>query len=393
MPRRLLALALILLTATAHGQTKHKKAAPKGNSFTGILEANFPKWDLNHDGKLAADEVNRLIAERSITGDAAAALASIHVYMRDKKNAPPLTAAMLAHQAGKDGRSERRDQAAKLPHFEDNYQSFRGHLAKAPRELFVGSAPSLAGFSQGNLGDCYFLSAVGAAVARNPAAVKRMFQPHPDGSCELIFANGRRVHVGRLTDAEIALGSSAGEQGLWLNVLEKGFGLLKIHTSRNAHRGGETSLDAIASGGDADDTIELLTGHKADYLPIRRGKGKHLPPPNEAQVPMLMGKLRQAFRVTNAVHPLVCCGTSSGKLPPGVIDDHDYAILGFNTSTDSVLVWNPWGNHHQPKGPPGLQNGYVVEGGRFSVPLHDFVRIFEGVYYETALPPQKKHRK
>jgi hypothetical protein len=172
-------------------------------------------------------------------------------------------------------------------------------------------------------------------------------------------------------------------------MLEKGFGQLKLRTSKAVHHSG-LGLDVISTGGDADDTIELLTGHRAGYLAIRNGKGKHRLPPAENRIPLLAAQLRQILRVGNAVHPLLCCGTSTGKLPPGVVTDHDYAILDYDSSNDSVLVWNPWGNHLTPKGAPGLQNGYAVEGGKFSVPLHDFVRIFEGVYYETAMLPHKR---
>ncbi len=381
-----LVVVLVASPGLVHAEPEHGKKS----TFATIVEANFSKWDLNHDGRLSVEETSKLVGDRAITGDAAGALAAIHVYLRSKKHSTPLTLEMLTHYTGtREG--ERRDKAEQVSHFEANYRAFRNHIAKAPRELFVGNAPSLTGFHQGHLGDCYFLSAVGAAVARNAAAVRNMFHPQPNGSCELTFGNGKRVHVSRLTDAEVALGSSAGAQGLWLNVLEKGFGQFKIRTSRNAHHSG-VALDAIAHGGDADDTIELLTGHRGKYLAIRTGKGKDRLPPPENRIPQLTAQIRQIFRIGNAIHPLLCCGTSHGQLPPGIIGNHDYAILGYDSAHDSVLVWNPWGNRHAPKGPPGLQNGYAVEGGKFIVPILEFVRVFEGVYYETALPQHKKKK-
>lgn len=384
MSRLLLLVAVLIASAPSAGAETAKKT-----SFATVVDANFQKWDLNHDGRLSAEEVNRLVGNPSITGDAAAAVAAIHVHLRNHKNSPPFTREMLMQKPGKEEGSERRDKTQKMPHFGSNFLSFRSHIAKAPHELFVGNAPSLTGFSQGLLGDCYFLSAVGAAVARSPAALKSMFHPLPNGACELTFPSGKRVHVSKLTDAELALGSSAGAQGLWLNVLEKGFGLLKIHTSKNGHQSG-VSMDAIAHGGDADDTIELLSGHKGKYFGIRTGKGKDRGPPPENRIPLLTAQLRQVLRLSNAMHPLLCCGTSTAKLPPGVVTDHDYAILGYDASRDAVLVWNPWGNRHKLKGEPGLQNGYETEGGRFSVPLPEFVRIFEGVYYESASPPGRR---
>jgi hypothetical protein len=364
-------------TRLAHTRLEAAKETP----FARIVETNFSKWDLNHDGKLSLEETDKLVGDRAIGGEEAAAVASIHYYLRNQKQSETLSLAMLTHRAG--------EKASHALAVDTRYRGFRSHIAKAPRELFVGNAPSLAGFSQGHLGDCYFVSAVGAAVARSPDAVKSMFNPNPDGSCWLTFANGRRVYVSRLSDAEIALGSSAGSQGLWLNVLEKGFGQVKIRTSKKVHYG-EIGLDAIATGGNADDTIELLSGHRGTYLSIRRGKGKAQMPPAEDRIPLLMAELRQMFFLARTIRPLLCCGTSHySKLPPGIAGGHDYAILGFDQAREEVLVWNPWGNHYTPKGAPGLQHGYAVKGGKFAVPLNDFVRIFEEVYYESAVPARR----
>lgn len=368
----------------------HADSDAKPGSFSAVIEANFSKWDRDHDGKLSPAEIDAVVSNHAVTGDAAAAAAAIHVYQRSKKNqAIALTRDSLEHTAKQKSAAERRDQAEHLPHFEANYAAFKRHIAKAPRTIFVGNAPSFEGFHQGNLGDCYFLAAVGASVNRNPGHLRQLFHVHPDGSCDLTFPTGQRTHVSKLTDAEIALGSNAGEQGLWLNVLEKAFGQVKIQSTRSKMRE-NPAMDAISSGGDADATIKLLTGHRAEYLPIRHGKGKALPPPGPRDLPVVTAKVRALFQTATAVHPLVCVGTSAGKLPPGVVSDHDYAVLGYEAGKGLVHVWNPWGNKHKAKGAEGLENGYNTEGGNFYVPVHEFVQIFEGVYYETGAPPRKR---
>ena len=60
-----------------------------------------------------------------------------------------------------------------------------------------------------------------------------------------------------------------------------------------------------------------------------------------------------------------------------------YAILGMRQG--HVEIWNPWGYkyHFEPKGRPGRRQGYFVESGKFSVPMHDFVQIFGTVNIET----------
>ena len=198
-----------------------------------------------------------------------------------------------------------------MPHFEGNYQAYCGHLKKVPREIFVDKAPTLDAFRQGNLGDCYFLSSVGAAVNLNAAALKSMVHAHPDGSCDLSFRNGIHVHVPRLTDAEICLGSTAGQQGLWLNVLEKGFGLAKLHRAKNAGKEGTVSLDAISKGGDTDETISLFTGARRSCSRIER-KRPHRPPMN-----CLPSKPKRGRYCTRPLPAATCsCADSRGQNAP-----------------------------------------------------------------------------
>lgn len=381
-------LSLVLVFGAFFGSARTEAEPAAKTSFARIVQANFSKWDLNHDGKLSVEETSRLVRDRAITGDEAAALAAIHAYQRNEEHNAPLSRQNLMQKTDDKDSGERRDKPDRVPRFESTFRAFRSHIAKAPRQLFIGNAPSLEGLKQGKLGDCYFLSVVGAAVSRNPAAVKRMFHPNPNGSCELTFPNGSCITVSRLTDAEIALGSTAGAQGLWLNVLEKGFGQVKLRNARKAHYI-QVALDLISSGGSAKETIELLSGHRGEYLTFRSGKEKIRSPKAESRIPHLTAQLRKMFLDAKTTHKLLCCGTGRfDKLPPGIANNHDYAILSFDSTRNQVLVWNPWGNRYKPKGEPGLQNGYMVEGGKFSVPLDDFLRIFRGVFYETHQPPR-----
>lgn len=111
----------------------------------------------------------------------------------------------------------RRDEAASGANLSHNYKSFLKHLQTAPRQLFTKEHPSLEGIAQGHLGDCYFIAGVGAAVHRDPEIVRRLIISRTDGSYEVRFRNGRHIHVPLLTDAELALGSNAGHQGIWLD--------------------------------------------------------------------------------------------------------------------------------------------------------------------------------
>lgn len=356
-------------------------ADPKPGSFAAIVEARFSHWDRNRDGKLTADEVDHLVNNHEITGDEAAAVASLHVYLRDHGPMTRLDKEQLLQAASKKTAAERRDLANKSQHFAEHYEGFRHHIAKAPRELFVGDAPRVQGMSQGHLGDCYFVSTIGAAVNSNPTRLRGIFHPHPDGSCDLVFLSGHRTTVKKLTDAQLALGSSAGDQGVWLNVLEQGLGQMGIIAKKK--RPDDLAIDTIGRGGDPGKVINLLSGRKSDTLELG---GRH------ANDPATVVKLRTLLRGATAGRFLVGCGVGKPpSVPPGIVKDHAYAVLGYDPATDSAVVWNPWGNHFQPKGPPGLEHGYATDHGRFEVPLRDFVHIFGYVEYETTHP--ELHRK
>jgi hypothetical protein len=382
MAVRFLWLLIVLLVPLALAAEPDAK---RRNSISAVLNAQFQHWDKNRDGVLSRDEVDAAIANHKVTGDEAAAAAALHAYFRSDSKAAPLTRNFVIEGAAKNLPEERRDLGNRSQHFEADFEHFRDHIQKAPRELFVGDAPHLLGISQGALGDCYFVSVVGAAIRTNRHRFKQMFHPQPDGSCELIFLDGERVMVHKLTDSKIALGSSAGKQGLWLNVLEQGFGQVRFAKEPNKAPG-DIPLDLISRGGDPQTTIALLTGHKSEFFVVRKN----------AKDPAATKKLRDTMIAGTKGRRLMSCGTPNEKveLPPGVPGGHDYAVLEFDAAKDMVRIWNPWGNNFQPeKEPAGLKHGYPTKDGHFDVSLADFVRIF-GYYecetHEKAIPSPKK---
>jgi len=87
---------------------------------------------------------------------------------------------------------------------------------------------------------------------------------------------------------------------------------------------------------------------------------------------------------------LVCTITNNDKAPPGIANNHAYAILGYDVHERHVKVFNPRGNNFTPNGPPGTANGYATKNGRFNVPLDQFQKVFSDVLYETDRPLPKR---
>jgi hypothetical protein len=69
-----------------------------------------------------------------------------------------------------------------------------------------------------------------------------------------------------------------------------------------------------------------------------------------------------------------------------MVANHAYAVLGFNTDSAIVHVWNPHGDDFTPVGRPGIQAGYHVQDGHFFIPLYEFLQVFMALTYESGLP-------
>ena len=65
-------LALLLPLSPARGL-----GLEPGKRFAEVVRAHFAEWDLNRDGRLEAQEIDRLMNRHTIRGEEAAALAAI----------------------------------------------------------------------------------------------------------------------------------------------------------------------------------------------------------------------------------------------------------------------------------------------------------------------------
>lgn len=140
-------------------------------------------------------------------------------------------------------------------------------------------------------------------------------------------------------------------------------------------------MDVLSGADTMTRTLQLLTGHAGRALRFRPHRSPHIP--DHVHVAALMPQARAILIEAQRDRRLVLCTTPLAAGPPGIPSKHAYAVLGYDPAGDVVHVWNPWGNHFTPAGPPGLEAGYPVQNGQFSVPLDDFIRIFGAMTYES----------
>lgn len=332
----------------------------KPTPFAEVVKENFSQWDENGDSKLSKEEIASAVGKEKFHGEAAAAIAAIERVVSDSKyKLTPVSEALLISGNNQHPRA-----------FANEYLVAVKKLHQASRELFPQSLPSLDSIQQDDLGDCYFLSVVGAMVHRNPSAVKSMFTKNDDGSTGVKFGNGREVKVLHVTDADIAICSTAGNNGLWLTVLVKAFRNVKVDAK---HPDDPDRYDRISNGGYSGPVIRKLDGCQSRQIDL---KGNRLGVSQTAN--LLRENLITAFRK----HRLVVAGTDK-KIVPGIPDEHEYAILAYNDKTEMLHIWNPWGDNFTPKGSDGLQNGYTRRNGEFDIPLRDFVKVYSEITFET----------
>jgi hypothetical protein len=261
------------------------------------------------------------------------------------------------------------------PAFEVRFRDGLARIEKSNRDLFGPGAPAREGIRQGHIGDCYFVSVVGAVTQRDPALVRKWFQPQSDKTVRVSFPLGATSVVNPLTDGEIAMTSFAGPQGVWINTLEKAFGSIMRANFPAADFG--ISLDAIASGGNPVQTIRLMTANEAYIEVIRTGS---LSP---AQVAEASGRVGRILADCQRKKKIAIAGSPARGLPPGVHPTHAYTILSFDK--DVVTLWNPHGNQFNPQGEPGLKAGYPTVNGRFTMPLSEFVSVFAFLAFESEI--------
>jgi len=239
----LISLCIILL----FGMSLPSRVKADETSFSAIVQSCFLSWVPDGSRSLTPSRIDQLVLNHQVKGDEAAAVAAIHIYFRSHKEVRGLSKADLLQTDMAEDPHQRSDDLPQARGFNSRFSKFSQHLKMVTRTMFSNDAPRLEGIHQGPLGDCWVVSSIGAAVHFHPSRLKEMILPRPDGSCTVKFRDGRSVLVNRLTDSKIALSSTAGDQGLWLNVLEQAFG--QVRKALMPKTRGMPGLDAISLGG------------------------------------------------------------------------------------------------------------------------------------------------
>ena len=242
--RRWAVALLVVLGATVPGE-----AADSDVTFASVVKSSLPGGiEGTPGGKLCDDRVAELVNNPDVRGDEAMAIASIHHFLRGKgapkggQNEKFLLDPKNA--GGHEGRRDAGDQPARLP------EAFRllphppeVRPAHPVREGCPGAAPG--GISQGQLCDCFVISAIGALATSPTPGSREVDDPRGEGRVPHRGVPGPSDQgPATRTDAQIVLGATAGKQGLWINVMEQA-----VAIDRKSKKLPPVVLDDLQGGG------------------------------------------------------------------------------------------------------------------------------------------------
>ena len=215
---------------------------------------------------------------------------------------------------------------------------------------------------QGDLGDCYFISSLGAIADSSPAAIKNMLIDNGDGTWTVRFyVNGTADYV--TVNSRLPVDSSGNlvfdgfgskrrslSNVLWIPLLEKAYA--QWNETGKEGRNGQNSYAAIAGGWMADVDAQVLGYAAASYS--------------------LTSSAQQTLINAVTGHKAVTIGTiNSPAASTGLYGSHAYAVIGY--ANGLFTLYNPWGSNQ-----PALlswsqlqQNcaGFVVADASGTVPI------------------------
>ena len=217
--------------------------------------------------------------------------------------------------------------------------------------------PSHADEYQGGLGDCYLISALGTLADSNPAAIQNMIIDNGDGTFTVRFYTSTYGVSGWNSDGGIVAGftNNAGTadyvtvnrmlptgttgilayadygamynnsaNSLWIPLIEKAYA--QWNQTGKEGRDGQNAYASIQGGWMATVDAQVLGHNATDYI-------------------MTSTSAQVAINAL-AAHEAVTIGTLSWSgTNLGLYANHAYAITGYNASTKTFTLYNPWGSN------------------------------------------------
>jgi len=355
-------------------------------NFSTAAIAAFPILDIDGDGYVSTADINSAMVNPELTPDQAAVVATLKLlqgeletlhYDEEALENPFSETTPLPMGVTMEDLIEFQHTGRAPEELRNNAESQFGfgqwRIANSSSEVFTNGLPDVNAMQQGSIGDCWFLAALGSAVAQDPQAVADMIAPNEDGTYTVTFPNGQSATVAAPTSAEIALYATSGGDGMWATLIERAFARIQdpdvqpyTGVPQDDIDGGRllpSGVNMFSANGSSNLDLMPLNdiGTTADRLAEAFGDGRVVTAGIRSGLPILEPDGRRE------------------GLPMG----HAYSVVAYDAQNGFVTLRNPWG-HDEWTGPDGTQG--ADNDGTFTLTLEEFDQLFTTVCYADAAP-------
>jgi len=213
--------------------------------------------------------------------------------------------------------------------------------------LFTAAGPKATDVNQGDVGDCYFLSAVGEVAMQDPTLIENMIQSNGNNTWSVEFwINGKADYVTVNNQLPLMTGGQSYAGGakelfanttssLWVPLVEKAYAQLMEQTSvipgQQLGVNGDAYADTSSGWGWS---LTELTDQSYTSYSLYAGEAS-------STVSSILGTLQSAF----AAGQELMMGTSGNSVAAGsnLVADHMFMVSGVNAAAGTVSLMNPWG--------------------------------------------------
>jgi hypothetical protein len=197
-----------------------------------------------------------------------------------------------------------------------------------------GSSISYTDINQGEVGDCYFLAALGAlARLNNGSGIRSMFIDNSDNTWTVRFyVNGKPDYVtvdrelpasyGYLFYASMGADVTNPSNILWVALAEKAYAQ-ENESGRLGRSGLANSYDSI-NGGAPGDATTMLTGRATNWSVL-----------SSPSFSAIQGRFNAGDQVTFV--------SDDPPADSNIVPQHAYTMIGYNAAAQTVTLYNPWG--------------------------------------------------
>ena len=210
--------------------------------------------------------------------------------------------------------------------------------------LFSSAGPKITDVNQGQLGDCWFLAALGDTALLDPSLIQNMIVAHGNGTYAVEFwVNGKADFV--TVDGALPTYTNGSMQwdgsrmvnansttSLWVPLIEKALAQLSEQSgvvTGEEYAGGQNQYYELNAGGG--EGISLVTGQNTTAYAIGGQSATGL----TSLLGLMSGDLATGHDVL--------VGTSGQSVSGDLVADHMFAVTAVNVAAGTVSLYNPWG--------------------------------------------------